>query len=70
MVDVLLGPPRDVEGECNAHLYLVDDYDHNYCTIRCRLKPGHVGLHCESFSRSNGGHVSITWEKNERKNGR
>jgi len=57
------GPPKDVEGQCNAWLVIADDYGDNIATIRCQLKPGHEGLHLETYKDSNKGSVKITWEK-------
>ena len=56
---------KNVEGECNARLYLGDDYGDNVCTIRCRLPAGHDGPHREEFKRG-GKPVVITWEVDER----
>jgi hypothetical protein len=62
----MFGPPENVKGECNARLYLADDYGDNSCTIRCRLEPGHEGPHRESFQRG-GEPVNITWVVDERR---
>jgi hypothetical protein len=62
----MLGPPKDVDGECNARLFLSDDYGDNDCTIRCRLSPNHDGPHEENFKRG-GEPVKITWVFDERK---
>lgn len=61
----MFGPPKDVEGQCNARLYLGDDYGDNTCTHRCFLPAGHEGLHKEEFKHG-GGQVVVTWEKDER----
>lgn len=61
-----MGPPQDVVGECNAHLYLADDYGDNDCTCRCGLAAGHSGLHRESFTRRLSGKVDILWTIDER----
>jgi len=61
----MFGKPEDVEGECNAHLYLGDDYGDNQTTIRCQLPKGHEGPHTEWFYRGEG-KVTIAWEKDER----
>lgn len=61
----MFGPPEDVESECNAHLYLGDDWGDNSCTIRCELPAGHEGLHQEIFERDNSP-VTITWKYCER----
>ncbi len=60
----MFGKPEDVEGECNAHLYIADDHGDNEATMRCSLPKGHEGLHKEEY-KSNG-KVIITWEKDER----
>jgi len=44
-----MGRPKDVEGQCNARLYLADDFGDNPMTFRCNLPPGHEGTHEESF---------------------
>ena len=59
------GPPKDVEGECNARLFLADDYGDNPCTFRCQLSSNHVGPHEETFERGEKP-VKITWEVDER----
>lgn len=61
----MFGPPKDVIGECNARLYLGDDYGDNVCTFRCQLHPGHSGPHQEAPERG-GGKVSVTWDVDER----
>lgn len=61
----MFGKPEDVEGECNSHLYIGDDYGDNHSTMRCRLPKGHEGPHREEFRRD-GGQVVVTWEKDER----
>jgi hypothetical protein len=60
------GEPEDVEGECNARLYIADNYGDNSATIRCQLAPDHEGLHREQFDRD-GGQVTITWVADERR---
>lgn len=59
----MYGRPDDVDGECNAHLYLGDDYGDNCSTMRCQLLKGHDGHHSETFRK---GTATITWEKDER----
>jgi hypothetical protein len=59
----MFGPPEDVEGQCNAHCYIVDDYGDNRATIRCQLPPNHKGMHRE-VSRE--GKLIIEWEVDER----
>lgn len=56
---------KDIEGNCNAHLYLADDYGDNECTIVCQLKQNHDGDHEEKFLRKNKV-VKITWVIDER----
>lgn len=63
----MFGPPADVPGECNARLFLGDDYGDNTCTVRCNLPADHEGLHTENHRR-HGYLVKITWEKDERHN--
>jgi hypothetical protein len=62
----MFGPPKDVIGECNARLYLGDDYGDNVCTIRCSRPVGHDGPHKEEFQRGGGKPVVITWHVDER----
>ena len=59
----MFGPPEDVEGQCNAHCYIADDYGDNRATIRCQLPPKHKGMHRE-VSRE--GKLIIEWENDER----
>jgi hypothetical protein len=56
----MFGPQPDVPGECNARLYIGDDYGDNYATIRCQLKPGHGGPHGEEYEVQDKP-VVITW---------
>jgi len=58
----MFGPPKDVEGQCNAHCYIADDYGDNHATIRCQLVPNHKGRHKE-ISRE--GKLIIEWEEDE-----
>ena len=60
-----MGPPEDVEGECNAHLYIADDYGDNSATMRCAGPPDHDGFHRETFDHY-GKVVIVTWEEDER----
>lgn len=65
----MYGKPPDAEGQCNAHLYLGDDYGDNTCTCRCGLPKGHDGPHKEVFEREgkdDAGLVTIQWERDER----
>jgi len=59
----------DVEGECNAKMFTVDDFAKNTRTARCSLESGHEGLHTERFRHYGASerNVTITWEKDERK---
>lgn len=61
----MFGHPEDVEGECNARLFIGDDFGDNCCTMRCPLPPGHDGPHREEFKRR-GRPVCVTWEVDER----
>jgi|GEM_PF-2832363 len=60
----MYGPPDDVEGKCNARLYLGDDMGDNYSTFICLLELGHKGPHEETFNRSPG-ECTVSWEKDE-----
>lgn len=61
----MLGEPSDADGECNARLFIADNYGDNSASIRCQLARGHDDLHREQFERS-GGTVTITWVADER----
>jgi hypothetical protein len=60
----MFGEPKDIDGECNARLFLGDNYGDNHATIRCQLFPDHEGLHQE---QCRDGTVTITWVADERK---
>jgi hypothetical protein len=61
----MFGEPSDKERECNARLFIADNYGDGTASIRCQLAPGHEGLHQEQFERR--GHtVTITWAIDER----
>lgn len=62
----MFGPPEDVEGECNARLFVGDDFGDNHCTFRCPLEAGHWGVHQERYDTGRAGKVVVTWEKDER----
>lgn len=47
----MYGKSEDVPGECNAHLYIADDYGDNSGTMRCQLPEGHELPHREEFAR-------------------
>jgi len=57
--------PRDVQGECNARLYIGDDYGDNRATMRCQLSEGHEGKHEEKYDH-NEGEVVIQWDGDDR----
>lgn len=61
----MFGEPGDAEGECNARLFIGDNYGDGTATMRCQLAPAHTGLHREEFDRE-GGKVTITWVADER----
>lgn len=61
----MLGEPGDVAGECNARLFIGDNYGDNTATMRCQLPLKHGGLHREQFEHE-GGPVTITWAADER----
>ncbi len=59
---------KDIESECNARLYLADDYGDNPCTFRCRLSPGHLGEHTVIFATKNDSipyRAMISWHEDE-----
>lgn len=61
----MFGEPGDEDGECNARLFIGDNYGDGTATMRCQLAPGHDGVHREEFERE-GGMVTITWVRDER----
>ena len=61
----MFGEPKDVDGECNARLFIGDDFGDNCCTMRCKLPPNHKGPHEESFHHY-GKPIKVTWEVDER----
>ena len=62
---MMYGKPKDIEGECNAHLYIGDDFGDNVATARCQLKEDHVGPHREVF-RLDEQPVIITWFEDDK----
>jgi len=62
----MFGKPKDVIGQCNAHLYIGDDYGDNTATMRCQLPEGHEGRHHEQFNRGNTP-IDVFWHIDERK---
>jgi len=63
------GVPYDVEGQCNAHLYIADDYGDNTATIRCQCPQGHEFTHRHTFNRgtpTQAAWVRIEWHLDER----
>jgi hypothetical protein len=61
----MFGEPGDVDGQCNARLFIGDNYGDGTATMRCQRAPSHEGLHKEEFERK-GGAVTITWIADER----
>ena len=58
--------PKDVEGECNARLFLADDHGDNGTTFRCQRRPGHAHGHRERFPQPGGnGTVTVFWPIDE-----
>jgi hypothetical protein len=57
----MYGPPKDVEGRCNARLRIGDDYSDNEATMLCQLDPGHEGPHLERYG-TDPQEVVITWK--------
>jgi len=56
-----MGEPEDVEGQCNARLFIGDNYGDNHATMRCQLEPGHEGDHEEKYGRPPQ-KVTVRWE--------
>lgn len=63
----MFGPPKPVNGKCNATLHIADDYGDNHATIQCQLEPEHKGPHKEKFRCIEGSPVVITWKSDCRK---
>ena len=59
----MFGPPKPIKGNCNAHLYIGDDFGDNCFTAQCALPEDHKGLHKIEFELRK---VIITWEIDER----
>lgn len=62
------GEPEDVKGECNARLFIADVYGDNHATMRCQLRPGHIGDHKERYNAGDESFpnwVTVTWEQDE-----
>lgn len=67
-METMFEPPKDVPGECNARLYVGDDYGDNTSTFRCGQEPGHAGPHRETFVRDRedeAGRVVVEWDRDE-----
>jgi len=70
----MFGPPSDVKGQCNARLYLADDWGDNRLTLRCQLSLGHANPHEERFVKFLQGlkgkvtenAVTVQWTADER----
>ena len=60
----MYGEPEDVEGQCNAHLYIGDNAGDNHATMRCQLKPRHFGEHQEIWLE---GDAVVRWKNDERR---
>lgn len=61
------GEPDDVEGECNAHLYIGDNFGDNHATMRCQREPDHEGKHRETYMPGPDQRVVVEWDKDERR---
>ena len=61
-----LGEPDDVPGDCNARLYIADNFGDNHATMRCQLPEGHEGQHRESFTKMDEGACIVQWERDGR----
>ena len=61
----MYGEPKDVPGECNAHLYIADNHGDNHATIRCMRKKGHTGKHTKNYGVDDGNPVTIEWVQDQ-----
>jgi hypothetical protein len=69
LTDKLTGEPLDVDGECNARLYIGDNYEDNHVTMRCSLQPKHEGLHAVKIIRDGQDEpITISWSNDEHDN--
>ncbi len=60
-----MGEPDDVDGQCNARLYISDNWGDNHATMRCGLAAGHDGLHKKEYGPTSQT-VTISWLRDER----
>jgi hypothetical protein len=65
----MCGEPEDVAGQCNARLFIGDNFMDNHATMRCQLAPEHQGLHEERYGDP-GDQVVVTWERDQREEAR
>lgn len=56
-----MNKPKDVSGECNAHIYIGDDWGDGTATFRCDLPKGHKCQHRDLFNRG-----VMFWNEDER----
>ncbi|RLC88668.1 MAG: hypothetical protein DRJ03_01985 [Chloroflexi bacterium] len=63
----MFGPPKSVDGKCNATLHIHDDYGDNHVTMQCQLELGHEGSHQEKYKDRYDEVVVITWDSDYRK---
>jgi hypothetical protein len=59
------GEPEDKDGECNARLYIGDNFGDNHATMRCQREPLHHGKHREvyqSTGEGGAGEVVVEWD--------
>ena len=64
----MYGEPEDVQGECNARLFIGDIHGDGHATMRCQLKPDHTGPHQERYNAGDDAFpnwVTVTWEQDE-----
>ena len=59
-----MGEPKDQPDQCNARLYIGDNFGDNHATMRCQRAPGHPGLHREEYG-SEGQEVAVEWKNDE-----
>jgi len=60
-----MGEPEDVVGQCNARLFIGDNYGDNHATMRCELDPRHEGMHREEYGHDSQS-VVVSWAQDER----
>lgn len=61
------GEPKDVDGQCNAHLHIGGDAGEDHATMRCGLALNHGGFHMAEYTDEHDGQVVIiSWKLDEK----